>query len=845
MAISKNQVKALKYALENNEFEFREDFRPMNERNIASMVWNLNDFPDEIMDIINTAIGSPVQDNETRFVCQFDGSSVTCFRSDTDLFTMSRMPNDDDTRPILDMLTQYIDKTTYEIFGKTYNSLSRQSAYMLVQNCLQAIHDNGPDCIIRNPANALNCGKNITNELYKGSYSDSKNINAIFAGNHVMTAKELMDRILLAADLSETASNDISMAFAQSMENVIFAVKQDYAAAVSPLAKRPDSKIYESRLDRILAKPEPEEYYQKAEASECYDSSMGMHLIKMLSDMKPTHMGVDPTDNLRMCDITWDMRDLLAKYNKIYPDVFAQIHKFAPNATRIEYRLRNDLGVSHAVYPTKDKNGEDKAGFVELHDIFYSDIDPFQFDDVIVHKLDVLCYNLSIKEYGRLHGTISHGAAYDFIMDCFNNIMNNPETNGVPMKNPIIDFKNELHNGKYMDISDADFENKCSDLYNIGRLFGSEPSAEPLELIKRLLPNILNESSAEQIAKIMAEMSNGIEYKFKKNLPIDANGDTKCTPSDLLNMTPKEIYDHISKYVVHQESAKRAAAMLVYNHARGHGRNIIMAGPTGCGKTEIWRSLSELIPCIQIVNGPQLTAEGWKGGNKISDIFTSSEEKNIIVVIDEADKIFEPMVGGNGCDYSKLMQNELLKLMDHTKNNKMILHTDDRCRITTPIDAEKISIVLCGSFERMLTIKNGKPCLIGFTNEEQEIKRDYVASECNEQDLIDYANIRIELAGRINQIVALDALTEKDFEAILDHPTASPIKYVENDLGIEIKINKKAKAALAKTALDSKLGCRMVKSKILQCVDDVMFEHPDCKKFNISDKILKMLDIND
>lgn len=55
----------------------------------------------------------------------------------------------------------------------------------------------------------------------------------------------------------------------------------------------------------------------------------------------------------------------------------------------------------------------------------------------------------------------------------------------------------------------------------------------------------------------------------------------------------------------------------------GKKRNVLFAGPTGCGKTEIWRVLSQLYPNIQIVDGTMLTMEGWSGAFKLRDIFAN------------------------------------------------------------------------------------------------------------------------------------------------------------------------------------------------------------------------------
>lgn len=68
--------------------------------------------------------------------------------------------------------------------------------------------------------------------------------------------------------------------------------------------------------------------------------------------------------------------------------------------------------------------------------------------------------------------------------------------------------------------------------------------------------------------------------------------------------TPKLIYQYLGEHVYGQEEAKRGAAMLVYNHLQGHRRNMLVAGPTGCGKTEIWRTLQKKFSFIKIINGP-------------------------------------------------------------------------------------------------------------------------------------------------------------------------------------------------------------------------------------------------
>lgn len=157
----------------------------------------------------------------------------------------------------------------------------------------------------------------------------------------------------------------------------------------------------------------------------------------------------------------------------------------------------------------------------------------------------------------------------------------------------------------------------------------------------------------------------------------------------------------------------KAASMLLYNHLHGKKRNVLFAGPTGCGKTEIWRVLSQLYPNIQIVDGTMLTMEGWSGAFKLRDIFANmsrEQAESAIVVIDEFDKLCEPKYGSGGNNYSAAMQNELLKMIDGNK----VFFPEDKGKVAMEFDTSKISFVFCGSFETLITRKREINSSIGF-----------------------------------------------------------------------------------------------------------------------------------
>ena len=142
----------------------------------------------------------------------------------------------------------------------------------------------------------------------------------------------------------------------------------------------------------------------------------------------------------------------------------------------------------------------------------------------------------------------------------------------------------------------------------------------------------------------------------------------------------------------------KAATMLLYNHIHAHKRNILFAGPTGCGKTEIWRVMSRLYPNIRIIDSTMLTMQGWSGSFKVRDIFSSmsqEEAEKAIIVFDEFDKFCEPLYGSNGTNYGAAAQNELLKLIE----GGQIYFPADKGKPALELDSSGISLYSV-SFER-------------------------------------------------------------------------------------------------------------------------------------------------
>ena len=226
---------------------------------------------------------------------------------------------------------------------------------------------------------------------------------------------------------------------------------------------------------------------------------------------------------------------------------------------------------------------------------------------------------------------------------------------------------------------------------------------------------------------------------------------------------PRAIKEYLSSKIYGQEEAVKAASILLYNHIRKRKRNILFIGPTGCGKTEIWRVMKKIYPNIRIVDSSAITMQGWSGGFKIQDIFRGMKTEEIeksIIVFDEFDKFCEPLYSGSGANYSAAGQNELLKMIEGSR----ISFGSDNGREAVDFDSSGMSFVFCGSFEQLVGKKTASEQKesIGFGRDGE--KKDAGAQYLNKitaQDLIEYAGVRQEIAGRIQQIVQLHPMTEK------------------------------------------------------------------------------------
>ena len=428
---------------------------------------------------------------------------------------------------------------------------------------------------------------------------------------------------------------------------------------------------------------------------------------------------------------------------------------------------------------------------------------------------------------------IRQATAYEFWQKYFGAVLDGSADTLIT--NPAITFTRNAKAGEYDSLSDEEYETILAECEQFSSLWNDLPSRRAgsilLELIQR---TTVSDGMLHRLLQLLAVCSAHSQYAPPKagGESAEALSGAPGRPTPALSFLPQAIYARLSQDIRGQDAAKRTAAMVLYNHLNGRRSNALFCGPTGCGKSEIWRRLARDYPgLIRIFDASRLSAEGWKGSLHLRDMFLDLpdcfEDQGLIVVLDEADKLCcEQAMSANGTNHSALTQNSLLKLLD---GDTVQFGAEDG-KPAFSVDCSRVSVVLLGAFENLMLDKSEKAdCSLGFGASLRQ-KKDYANTTITYDDLIS-AGMRREIAGRINRIVSLRPLSVSDYRAILLGPV---LRDLQSKGRYTIVLDDATLDRLAEQAASTGLGVRWARSQIMNAVDELMFDDPSSDTYNIS-----------
>ena len=313
-------------------------------------------------------------------------------------------------------------------------------------------------------------------------------------------------------------------------------------------------------------------------------------------------------------------------------------------------------------------------------------------------------------------------------------------------------------------------------------------------------------------------------------------------------LTPRQIHDDLDKHVISQDRAKKTLSVAIYNHYKRistttetklQKSNVLLAGPTGTGKTLMAQTLANFLGVPMVVtDATVLTESGYAGDDAevlIHKLFQAADYKKEraehgIIYVDEIDKkakrndyvSLSRDVSGEG------VQQSLLKLMEGTVvpvPNKP-QHNPEK----VDIDTSNILFVVGGAFvglQDVVVNRLGK-AKIGF-NDDLDADVEQWEKHLQTRDLVKYGLIP-EFVGRLPSVNALTPLNKNDLVRILTEPVGSIIDQIKELFlldKIQIEFTITALEQIAAIAIDEELGARGLRKILDQALLETQYQLPE------------------
>ena len=324
---------------------------------------------------------------------------------------------------------------------------------------------------------------------------------------------------------------------------------------------------------------------------------------------------------------------------------------------------------------------------------------------------------------------------------------------------------------------------------------------------------------------------------------------------DIKNIpAPHKIKEQLDEYVIGQEHAKKVISVAVYNHYKRvatntmdqieiEKSNMLMIGPTGCGKTYLVKTLARLLDVpLAITDATSLTEAGYIGDDiesVVSKLLAAADNdvdraEQGIIFIDEIDKIAKKQ-NSNSRDVSgESVQQGMLRLLEGADVEVPVGATSKNAMVPlTTVNTRNILFICGGAFpdlEEIVKQRLSKNMGIGFGAElKDKLSKDKnVVDKVTIEDLKKFGMIP-EFIGRLPVIYTLQGLSEEMLVRILKEPKNAILKQYQKLLELDevkLEFNDEALEAIAKKAMERDTGARALRAIIEEFMLDIMYEIP-------------------